>query len=98
MFCDLQSAADNLADLYVISSCQTPFPLVNVLKIVIYVWILCIPFFQADFITVNLPMVFFITFSIVGLDAVANEITDPFGDDPNDLPVEEKTKVRRTNF
>lgn len=93
MFCDLQSAADNLADLYVISSCQTPFPLVNVLKIVIYVWILCIPFFQADFITVNLPMVFFITFSIVGLDAVANEITDPFGDDPNDLPVEEKTKT-----
>lgn len=65
------------------STIQTPmpFPIVNLTKISLFTWIIIIPFIQEQFTPINLIVVFFLTYSVVGLDSVADEISDPFGED-----------------
>lgn len=58
------------------------------------VWVIIIPFFQSEYVAFILPAVFLTTYSVIGLDAVACEITDPYGDDLNDLPVAAFMQVR----
>ena len=63
-----------------------PFPLVNMAKIFLFLWIFTIPFsichltFQQGVI-VPVSIIFLITFGFMGLEYVSMELSDPFGDD-----------------
>lgn len=64
-----------------------PFPLVNMSKIFLFLWVFTVPFAICHFDFPNLGtvvpvlMVFLITFGFVGLEYVSMELSDPFGDD-----------------
>lgn len=65
-----------------------PFPLVQMTKTFLFVWIFSLPFampvVQSD-VLMSLVLVFLITYGFLGLEFVAMELTDCFGDDPSDL-------------
>lgn len=43
-------------------------------------------------------VVAFVAYAFFGLDALGEEITEPFGDDPHDLPLEKYTETIETNL
>ena len=43
-------------------------------------------------------VVFLVAYAFFGLDALGEEITEPFGDDPHDLPLERYTQTIETNL
>ena len=76
-------------DLFMSVTTPVPYPLTNIVKICLFVWACLVPFFiDQHFSFINIVVVFFLIYAVVGLDAVACEISDPFGDDCNDLEVE----------
>ena len=76
------------------TSIPIPYPLINIVKICIFAWIAVAPFVLGTNHKLNKVLViFFLIYSVVGLDAVASEAADPFGDDANDLEVEKMTRV-----
>lgn len=88
---------DILSSMYALSATPTPFNYVNVARTILIAWLGFIPFFELPDIgyrIVLIPIIFFVTFGTMGLDAVGSEITDPFGDDPNDLEIEALRDVR----
>ncbi|EEC44724.1 predicted protein [Phaeodactylum tricornutum CCAP 1055/1] len=66
-----------------------PFPLVQMTKTFLFVWIFSLPFclchdsYSQPFTL--LTIIFLITFGFVGLEMVAMELSDCFGDDPSDF-------------
>jgi hypothetical protein len=66
-----------------------PFPLVQMTRTFLFVWIFTLPFvlcYDANTYPVDpLIMVFLTTFGFIGIEYVSMELDDPFGDDPNDL-------------
>lgn len=73
-----------------------PFPLVQMTRTFLFVWIFTLPWVlvrDLDKISALLLTVFFITYAFVGLEYVAIELDDPFGDDPNDFDVLEIASV-----
>lgn len=67
-----------------------PLPLVQMSKTFLFVWIFTLPFVLChDNYThgpsILLLIVFLITFGFMGLEFVAMELSDCFGDDPSDL-------------
>jgi len=67
-----------------------PFPLVQMARTFVLVWIFTLPFslvYDMQTLPALLFLVFFVTFGFVGLEFVSIEFDDPFGDDPNDFDV-----------
>lgn len=62
-----------------------PFPLVNMAKIIMFVWVVSVPFsichFTFESVTVPVTIIVLITFGFIGLEYVSMELSDPFGDD-----------------
>uniref|UniRef100_A0A6S8J0W6 Bestrophin homolog n=1 Tax=Amphora coffeiformis TaxID=265554 RepID=A0A6S8J0W6_9STRA len=63
-----------------------PFPLVNMAKIFLFLWVFTIPFSLCHFtfqggVYVPVAIIFLITFGFMGLEYVSMELSDPFGDD-----------------
>ena len=71
------------------------FPFVNIIRITLGCWILIIPFIQKVYSPINFAVVFFLTYAVIGIDSAASEMTDPLGDDPNDLEVYKLANVRK---
>lgn len=67
-----------------------PFPLVQMTRTFLFVWIFTLPFALLDDVKSLAPLltiVFFCTYGFVGLELISIEIDDPFGNDPNDFGV-----------
>lgn len=67
-----------------------PFPLVQMGRTFLFFWIFTLPFaLYSDMVVLPalLVMIFFISFGFLGLEFIAIEMDDPFGDDPNDFDV-----------
>ena len=67
-----------------------PFAYVNQLKVFMMIYLGTLPLVlipQFDYLT--LIGMFFAVYAFVGIEEIGIEIEDPFGDDPNDLPVEQ---------
>ncbi len=67
-----------------------PFAYVNQLKVFMMIYLGTLPLVlipQFDYLT--LVGMFFAVYAFVGIEEIGIEIEDPFGDDPNDLPVEQ---------
>lgn len=70
----------------------TPFPFayVNQLKVFMMIYLGALPLIlipKFDYLT--FIGMFFAVYAFVGIEEIGLEIEDPFGDDPNDLPVEQ---------
>jgi predicted membrane chloride channel (bestrophin family) len=67
-----------------------PFPLVQMARTFLFFYVYTMPF--ALLSVVNKPiedicLSFIVTYGFVGIEFVSIELDDPFGEDPNDLPV-----------
>lgn len=70
---------------------KTPIPFAYAQHIKIFVVLFCFsaPFVMADVMGwATPPAVAFLALALFGIDEIGVEIEDPFGDDPNDLPLE----------
>ena len=82
---DLQAATHALRR---IRQTPLPFAYVNQLKVFMGIYFVTLPFVlipQFGYMTLVI-MAFFI-YALVGIEEIGLEIEDPFGDDPNDLPI-----------
>ena len=74
-----------------------PFPLVQMTRTIVFFYIYSLPFVLANDIQKLVPFlftIFFITYGFIGLELIAIEIDDPFGQDPNDFDVDGLAQVR----
>jgi len=82
---------DAYNDLMVLMTTPEPFPLVQMTRTFLFVWVFTIPFALVQNFDDAFPLiliVFFITYGFIGLDLVSIEIEDPFGNKPNDFNIE----------
>jgi predicted membrane chloride channel (bestrophin family) len=65
-----------------------PFPLVQMARTFLFVWVFTLPFALCGDILQPVQVcliIFVITYGFIGLEYVSMELDDPFGDDPNDF-------------
>jgi len=66
-----------------------PFPYVQMILCFVYLWLFTLPFpLTTKFGAVAIPVAFLLGFAFFGLNAIGEELEDPFGTDMNDLPLE----------
>ena len=73
-----------------------PFPFVQMLRTILFFYVLTLPFALVNDIEQLLPFlftVFLITYGFIGLELISIEMDDPFGDDPNDFNVDALARV-----
>lgn len=71
-----------------ISSTPYPFPLLQMSRTFLFLWVFSLPFsltHDIDNPIQNCIMMFVITYGFLGLEYVSLELDDPFGDDPIDF-------------
>ena len=67
-----------------------PFAYVNQLKVFMMIYLGTLPLILIpEFGYLTLIGMFFAVYTFVGIEEIGLEIEDPFGDDPNDLPIEQ---------
>uniref|UniRef100_A0A7S1BR48 Bestrophin homolog n=1 Tax=Corethron hystrix TaxID=216773 RepID=A0A7S1BR48_9STRA len=67
-----------------------PFPLLQMSRVFLFAWVLTLPFavlHDLSKIGASVFVIFFMTFGFMGLEFVAMELDDPFGNDDNDLEI-----------
>lgn len=82
-FTDISGACER------IKNTPIPYSYSAFIKKFIFIYIMTLPFgyvFQLGYYVI--PVVVFIFYVLASLELIAEEIEDPFGDDPNDLPTE----------
>lgn len=71
-----------------IKSTPLPFSYIVLLHRVVALYCIALPFGLVDALKWSTPLaVLFVSFALFGLDAIGDELEDPFGKDPNDLPL-----------
>ena len=73
-----------------------PFPVTQMTRILLFCWMFSLPFAlvnKADEVYTTSVMMFFITYGFFGLEFISIELDDPFGDDLNDLDIDDFAKV-----
>lgn len=82
----------HLAELVTYPATPYPFPTAQMSRMLLFVWTFTLPFplvAQAnDSVVAPSILMFFITYGFFGLEFVSIELDDPFGDDANDLEIE----------
>lgn len=75
-----------------------PFSYNTFIKKFIFIYSFTLPIgLVPDFHYWSVPISMFILYFLVSIEILAEEIEDPFGDDENDLPMEEMAKKIKTN-
>eukprot|EP00756_Hemistasia_phaeocysticola_P045622 Hpha_TRINITY_DN1936_c0_g1::TRINITY_DN1936_c0_g1_i1::g.31062::m.31062/K08994/yneE; putative membrane protein len=84
----IQDLEDAVSTASRISSTPLPFPYVQVLHCGLLTFCFCAPFFYVEtFGWFTLIFGALLSMAFFGINAVGIEISDPFGDDPNDFPL-----------
>ncbi|KAI8850773.1 Bestrophin, RFP-TM, chloride channel-domain-containing protein [Chytridium lagenaria] len=89
-FTALTGLMDNLTNLERIRT--SPIPLIyNIhLKVVVLIYLLALPFQLVNALNYfTIPVVAIASFILIGIEFIAVEIENPFGEDANDLPIDE---------
>ena len=82
-----------------IKSTPIPFPYTVLIHRIVAVYCLAMPFGLVDTIGPWTPMVvLFVAYTFLGLDALGDEIEDPFGTDPSDLPLDALCRTIEVNL
>lgn len=85
----LDRLSDSLGGCERIANTPIPFTYVVILHRVTYLYALLLPFGMVDSIGLMTPVVVaFISYTFFALEAVSNEIEEPFGLEPNDLALD----------
>jgi putative membrane protein len=73
-----------------------PYSYSMFIKKFIFIYIVTLPFgFVTTFEYITIPTVLLITFVLLSVELIAEEIEDPFGRDINDLPTDDlSTKIK----
>ena len=69
---------------------KTPVPFAHAIHVkqLLFIYLITLPFVLIPIVGwLSLPMVFVIAFGLLGIEEAGIEIEDPFGHDPNDLPL-----------
>lgn len=95
---ELKSFADIMGGCERILKTPIPFSYSIFLKKFIFFYIVSLPLgFVAYFDYWAVPISIFVFYVLVSLEIIAEEIEDPFGTDPNDLPTEKISETIRNN-
>lgn len=80
---------DTLTQLDRIRTTPIPMTYASHLRDTLTIYLLSLPFqLIGSMFWYSIPIVFFTSFMMVGLDGIATQIENPFGYDPNDLPMD----------
>ena len=75
-----------------------PFSHSSFFKSFIIIYIFSLPFgFVNAFLYFTIPATALISFALLGVEIISEEIEDPFGKDPNDLPLTHLSNLMRKN-
>ena len=86
---ELSTFTNNLGGMERIRNTPVPFAYAAHLQLFIWIYFFGLPFGLYDkFQWLSIPAVGFIALILLGINEIGVEIEDPFGDDPNDLPVD----------
>ena len=80
---------------------NTPIPLAYSIHLKHLLFIYCgvLPFYLLEDLSwLTIPSVGIITFALLGIEAIGTEIENPFGYDPNDLPLDKLNDVLHSNL
>lgn len=73
-----------------IKNTPIPYSYSLFLKKIIFIYVITMPLpFSVDFKYWAIPIVIFIFYAFASLELISEEIEDPFGEDANDLPIDE---------
>jgi putative membrane protein len=68
------------------------------IKKFIFIYLITLPFgFVTTFEYITIPTVLLVTFVLISVELIAEEIEDPFGRDVNDLPTDDLAKKIKAN-
>jgi ion channel-forming bestrophin family protein len=96
---ELLSFTDNIGACERIKNTPIPYAYSLFLKKVIFLYILTMPIgFVRDFGYWSIPIVSLVFYAFAGIEIIAEEIENPFGNDANDLPTDQISENIRGNL
>ncbi len=82
-----------------IKNTPIPYSYTVLMHRIVAVYCVLLPLGIADTVKAMTPLVvFFVSYALFGLDAIGEEIEQPFGHDPNDLPLSRLCRVIETDL
>jgi ion channel-forming bestrophin family protein len=95
---ELKDFLDNLGACERIKNTPIPYSYMMYVKKFIFIYIITLPFgFLSSSGYLTIPIVVLISFILLSIELIAEEIEDPFGRDINDLPLDELSGKIREN-
>ena len=96
---ELQSFADNLGACERIKKTPIPYAYSLFLKKIIFLYVFTMPIgFVLDYSYWAMPAVALVFYAFASIEVIAEEIEDPFGTQPNDLPTDAISETIRANL
>ena len=96
---ELQSFADNMGACERIQKTPIPYAYSLFLKKVIFLYIFTMPIgFVSEFGYWSIGIIPLVFYAFAGIEIIAEEIEDPFGQDANDLPLNRMSNTVRDNL
>ena len=96
---EITGMINNMGGMERIRFTPVPFAYASHLQLFVMIYFLSLPFGLYDkFGWLALPVMGFITLILIGINEIGVEIEDPFGDDPNDLPVDKICENIKSNI
>ena len=96
---ELKSFTDNIGACERIKNTPIPYSYNIFLKKMIFLYIMSLPiFFGSEFGYTTVPITIIVLYVFASIELIAEEIEDPFGDDDNDLPLDDICGRIKTNL
>ena len=97
-YLQINSLIDNIGNMERIRYTPIPFAYASHLQLFMLIYFITLPLGLYDkFGWVTVPIMCFTTLMLYGVNEIGVEIEDPFGDDPNDLPLDEICNIIAEN-
>ena len=96
---ELKSFTENLGACERIKNSPIPYSYNIFLKKMIFLYIISLPvFFGSEFGYTTVPIAIIVLYVFASIELIAEEIEDPFGEDDNDLPLDDICQRIKTNL
>ena len=96
---ELKSFTDNCGICERIKNTPIPFSYSIFLKKIIFIYVLSMPlFFGGEYGYATVPITMIVLYVFASIELIAEEIEDPFGEDDNDLPLDDICERIKTNL
>jgi len=96
---ELRSFTDNVGACERIKNTPIPYSYNIFLKKMIFLYIMSLPiFFASEFGYTTVPISIIVLYVFASIELIAEEIEDPFGEDDNDLPLDDICNKIKTNL